>query len=515
MTRIFIILISFGFLARAEAQQKESSTRPNIIYILADDLGYGDVSAYNKDSKIPTPNIDRLATRGTKFTNAHSASAVCTPSRYSILTGNYPWRSSLKKGVLWSYDWPLIKKDQLTIGQFLKNNGYSTALIGKWHLGWNWPIKKGEYIDTTQLSPIDEASTLERERKIDFTKPLQGGPLSCGFEYQFGVDIPSLPPFCFIENGKIIGDELTTQKPNHIVGAQGVMQTEWTSEKMLPTIIDKADAYIKHQAAENSNKHFFLFLSLSAPHVPISPNLAYQGKSNAGDYGDFVIEMDDYIGRLMNTLDNLNITQNTLIIFTSDNGAAMQAGDFTTRGLEASTYGSLYKLYNHNSSGDWKGIKGNSWEGGHRVPYIASWPGVIPAAKTNINKISLTDLFATCAGILDISLPDSVAVDSYNMLDAYRGKNPKKSIRNEILYSSANGCISIQKGKWKYIDCNDAGGGLKNQYIKNDYVYETAGQLYDMGKDERETTNLFNDYPVIVKQLKHLVEEYKNRGQRK
>lgn len=203
VNRIFGILLALGFLCPAHSQIKSISSRPNIIYILADDLGFGDVLAYNKYSKIPTPNIDRLASSGMKFNNAHSASAVCTPSRYSILTGNYPWRSGLKKGVLWAYDWPLIKKDQLTVGQFLKNNGYHTAIIGKWHLGWSWPVKKGEFIDSTLWGAMNES--IERERKIDFTQPLKGGPLSCGFDYQFGVDIPSLPPFCFIENGNIVG----------------------------------------------------------------------------------------------------------------------------------------------------------------------------------------------------------------------------------------------------------------------------------------------------------------------
>lgn len=512
-TRILGTILTVCFFTTAQSQIKKTSAQPNIIYILADDLGYGDVFAYNKDSKIPTPNIDRLASSGMKFNNAHSASAVCTPSRYGILTGTYPFRSALKKGVLWSYDWPLIKKDQLTVGQFLKNNGYSTALIGKWHLGWEWPIKKGESIDTARWGAMDE--TVERERKIDFTQPLKGGPLSCGFEYQFGVDIPSLPPFCFIENGHIVGEELTQQKPPNIVGAKGLMQAGWTSEKMLPTIINKADEYIRNQVAKNKQKPFFLFLSLSAPHVPIAPNPAYMGKSKAGDYGDFVFEMDDYIGRLLNTLNELHITENTLVIFTSDNGAAMQAGDLTTRGIEASTYGSLYKLYNHNSSGNWKGIKGDIWEGGHRVPFIASWPGVIPAGKANNNKISLTDLFATCAGILHVAVPDSVAVDSYNLFETFKGEKPKKPIRENILFSSSKGCLSIQKGKWKYIDCNGSGGGLVNQYIKNDYHYETVGQLYNMEKDQSESANLYNQQPLIVKQLKKLLANYTASGQRK
>jgi arylsulfatase A-like enzyme len=235
-------------------------------------------------------------------------------------------------------------------------------------------------------------------------------------------------------------------------------------------------------------------INLTKKYTQINGEIALCQKKNQqfNWHGDFVFEMDDYIGRILNTLNELNVTKNTLVIFTSDNGGTMQAGDLTTRGVEASTFGSLYKLYNHNSSGKWKGMKGDIWEGGHRVPFIASWPSVIPAGKTNNNKISLTDFFATCSGILNIALPQSAAIDSYNMFETFKGKNQNKSTRENILYSSSKGCISIHKGRWKYIDCNDSGGSLVNQHIKNDYVYETAGQLYDMKKDETETTNLYN-----------------------
>jgi arylsulfatase A len=378
--------------------------KPNIIYILADDLGYGDISSFNPQSKINTPNIDAIAGKGMSFTNAHASASVCTPSRYSIITGRYNWRSKLKRGVLWSYDWPLIERNRLTVPRFLKDNGYNTAIIGKWHLGWSWPIKPGEIIDTTKFFARNDKQTLDREAKIDFTRPLTGGPLACGFDYQYGIDIPSLAPFCFIENGKVLSSvntQLVDLPHPHLT------QEGWDSKKIMPTLMDKAMDYVQQSGHQKSP--FFLYLALTVPHYPIAPTDEFRGKSKMGEYGDVVEEMDSYIGRLMALLKQMKIDKNTLVIFTSDNGSTMDSG-------EGTAYGSGYHLYNHLSNGKFKGIKGDIWDGGHRIPFIASWPGVIPQGKTCGEAISLTDLFATCAGIINKPLPDSAADDSYNLL---------------------------------------------------------------------------------------------------
>ncbi|RYD90117.1 MAG: hypothetical protein EOP54_24475, partial [Sphingobacteriales bacterium] len=464
-----ILFLLPGFFLNTFAQQK-----PNIIYILADDMGYGDLSCYNPQSKINTPNIDRLAANGMKFTNAHSASSVCTPSRYSIMTGRYAWRGKMKYGVLWTYDWPLIEKGRLTVGQFLKDNGYNTGIIGKWHLGWNWPIKPGEKIDTNKLGGRGMKESRAREQQIDVTRPLKGGPLACGFDYQFGIDIPSLPPFCFIENGNIVGPTLTEVRNDDEGMFPGYNQKGWKSDEIMPTMMSKAMTFVNEKA--KSDKPFFLYLPLTVPHHPISPGKEYLGKSQMGHYGDAIQEMDDYIGKLMALLKELKIDRNTLVIFTSDNGSIMDVGAFT-KNPQWSVAGSGLKLFGHKSNGDLRGIKGDIYEGGHRIPFIASWSKVIPAGKTSDALISLTDLFATTAGIINKPLPADCADDSFDISVLFKGKPIKTPVRETAIFHSSKGIFAIEKGDWKYIEANDSGGTLKSPLIK-DSIYTTPAQLY-------------------------------------
>jgi arylsulfatase A len=498
----FCFLLIFLICQNTKAQKAAVNTRPNIIYILADDLGYGDISSFNPESKISTPNIDAIAAAGMSFTNAHASASVCTPSRYAIMTGQYNWRSRLKRGVLWTYDWPLIDKNRLTVGQFLKNNGYHTAIVGKWHLGWSWPIKAGQTVDTAHYSFRSDKQTLEREAKLDFSKPLQGGPLAAGFEYQYGIDIPSLPPFCYIDNGRIVGNintQLVTTPHPHLV------QAGWDSKLIMPTLMDKAMAYVRNEG--HQKQPFFLYLALTVPHYPIAPTDEFKGKSKMGAYGDVVQEMDSYIGKLMQLLKDMKIDKNTLVIFTSDNGSVMDSG-------EGTAYGSGYHLYNHLSNYKFKGIKGDIWDGGHRIPFIARWPGIIPKGQNCTQAISLTDLFATCAGILNKPLPDSAADDSYNILPLLKGEQLNKPVRQSIIFHSSLGFFAIEKGKWKYIECNGSGGNLKNVYIKNDTKFDTPGQLYDMENDPEEKQNLYTQYPEVVEELSKLLNEQKKAGTR-
>ncbi len=493
----FIILLQVAL--SVQAQPITTKKNPNIIFILADDLGYGDVSAYNSQSKIQTPNIDFLCNNGIMFTNAHSPSAVCTPSRYSILTGRYPFRSRLKAGVLWSYDWPLIDDTTYTVGEFLQDNGYQTAIIGKWHLGWQYPVKKDAQIDTTRYHFRNLQQSLEREQKIDFTQPFRSGPLSCGFDYQFGVDIPSLPPFAFIENGRIVGPLPDRLTPDTMAGLKGMMQPNWDSHKILPTLIDTALSYISTQSKKNDP--FFLYLPLTVPHYPIAPNKAYKGKSGDGDYGDVVVEMDDYIGRINTLLKQLNIDENTIIIFSSDNGSTMDAGDPYLTNPAWAEYGAGYKIFGHLSNGLFKGIKGDIWEGGHRVPLTVYWPGRIKPGRINDQAIGLTDFFATCAGIINSSIPKGTAIDSYDFSNTLFSDTPVTTERENIVFHSSKGCLSIEKKEWKLIACNNSGGGLRNKYIPNDQVFETPGQLYNMHNDPYEKENVYNQYPQIVEEL--------------
>lgn len=461
---------------------------PNIILILADDMGYGDAGCLNPDSKIPTPNIDRLAEEGISFTNAHAPASVCTPTRYGILTGRYPWRSRLKQGVLWVWDKPLIEENRLTIGKMLQIQGYTTACIGKWHLGWNWP--------TVDFLP---ATVKNEGRNVDYTKSILNGPTSKGFDYYFGMDIPSLPPHCFIENDKVmvIPDDWFDGKG----GAPGAMAPGWKYEDLLPSVTEKALEYIEGNATNNPDQPFFLFFSVPAPHTPIAPADEFIGKSLAGRYGDFVFQLDYSIGKILQTLEKLNIAENTLVIFTSDNGAVPFDGtDYIGE------FGSLFE-YGHYPNGILRGVKSDIWEGGHREPFFARWPGHIPPGKVTGELLSLSDLMATFAALTGFELPDSTAEDSYNMLEAILGKN-EKPVRESLITQSGNGILSIQKGDWKLITSSGSGGswseprGEPADFEQGEDSNRWINiQLYNLAEDIQEKVNLAEKYPEKVEEI--------------
>ncbi|MHC4122669.1 MAG: sulfatase family protein [Planctomycetota bacterium] len=471
---------------------------PNIVYILADDLGYGDLTCLHKDSKIPTPNLDKLAEQGMIFTDAHSPSAVCSPTRYGILTGRYCWRSPLKKWVLWVWDGPLIEPNRLTVGDLLKKHGYATACVGKWHLGWDWATTDGSRINDQLRLGQPSNKRHEFSKKIDFTKPIANGPTTRGFDYYFGDDVPNFPPYCFIENDRTIGIP-NEQTPRGMHGAPGPMLKGWKLEDVMPKLTEKAVEFIKTQNSKTKNKPFFLYFPLTGPHTPIAPTDDFLGTSGAHRYGDFICEIDHLIGRVVKTVDDLGIRDNTLIIFTSDNGSPARDG---------TNYGGKIKSvlkYGHNPSNGFRGIKADVWEGGHRIPFIASWPKVIPSGSTSKQTICLTDFMATCTAILGEKLPNNVAEDSYNILPALQGKKLKKQIRPDVIHHSGNGMFAIRKGKWKFVDGVGAGGWSGG----GDGL---PGQLYDMAKDPAETKNLYHERGDIVKQLKKLLEKYKGMG---
>lgn len=468
-------------------------------------MGYGDLQCYNPDSRIPTPQMNKLAHDGLLFTNAHSPSSVCTPSRYGILTGQYPFRSRLKAGVLWSYDWPLISSDRFTLGKLFKASGYETAIIGKWHLGWNWPLKPGADIDTSRFGILGNDHTTIKERAVDFNKTLRGGPLDCGFDYQFGVDIPSLPPFCFIENGKILGqkDEALSKT------MKGFTTKGWSHEKMLPAILSKSVDFIK--ARKDASAPFFLYITLTAPHTPIYPNRKYNGMSMAGDYGDLVVEIDSFLGDILDQVRINNMEDNTIIVFTSDNGGINAAGDLSLRGPLWSQFGSLITLFNHDSNNGFAGMKGDLYEGGHRVPLIIKWPGIVAADKKSKSLIGLTDLFKTFAEILDFKLSDTVATDSYSFLKILKG-DLNAETRDALAIHSSKGKLGVIKDSWKYIDCNDSGGNLKYTFQGNNhFLVNTPGQLYNLRTDPREAVNLYDIQIEMRKKLSNLLEQITSR----
>lgn len=452
---------------------------PSILFILADDMGYGDLACQNPDSKIPTPHLDRLAKEGMLFTDAHSPSAVCTPTRYGILTGRYCWRTELKSGVLGPWDRPLIEPDRLTLPTFLKRHGYETACIGKWHLGWDWQ---------------------GRGKDIDFSKPIPGGPTSRGFDYYFGTAVPNYPPYCFIENDRTIGIP-SEEKPKSMFGHPGPMLKGWKLEEILPALTRKAVEYIKADRSGSKDKPFFLYLSLTAPHTPIAPTFEFRGKSKAGAYGDFVHQVDASVGQVLKTLDESGLAESTLVLFTSDNGSPGRDGT-SMCGVVNSV-----RKFGHNPSHVFRGIKADVWDGGHRVPFIARWPGYVKPGSKCDELVCHIDLMATCAALLGFQLPDNAGEDSCDILPAFRGEVRDKPIREALVHHSGNGMFAIRNRKWKLI-LGRGSGGWSGSGEKTD----PAVQLYDMSRDASETGNLCDQHPDVVERMTQLLEKYKHDG---
>ena len=481
--------------------------RPNIIYILADDMGYGDVSCLNPDSKIQTPNLDKLASQGITFTDAHSNSSVCTPTRYGILTGRYCWRTRLKSAVLWPWDGPLIEPDRLTVGDLLQKHGYSTACIGKWHLGWEWSAKDGTSIsDSLPPGKWDPKLRNRTGNRVDFSAEISEGPLTRGFDYYYGDDVPNFPPYSFIENNRLL-DIPTIQKPDTMHGNPGAMVKGWSMKNVMPSITQKAVAYIRSENSifkRDPQKPFFLYFPLTAPHTPIAPDDQFKGQSKAGAYGDFVQEVDWTVGQIMQALDAEGLAENTLLIFTSDNGSPGRDGTNMAGPINS------VRQYEHNPSYTFRGIKADIWEGGHRVPFIVRWPGKIDPGTKSDEIICHTDFMATIASIIGESLPINSAEDSYNILPVLLGESLENPIREATVHHSIDGSFAIRKGEWKLIECAGSGGWT----IPNNQQALQAGhpqiQLYNIKKDAEETDNLYNEHPEAMEHLSQLLKQYRD-----
>jgi len=474
---VTVILALLGLAPRAAvaAEKEVARAKPNIVYILADDLGYGDVHCLNPQrGKILTPNMDKLAAQGMVFTDAHGSSSVCTPSRYSILTGRYNWRSRLQAGVLGSYAPSLIPKSRYTVPAMLKENGYATACVGKWHLGWHWPRK---------------------EKGMDFSKPITGGPTAIGFDYYFGTDAPNYPPYCFIENDRTVGiPSVPLPKrllENHLASKQGIALPNWKLEAILPTITDKACEFIGRQA--KAGKPFFLYFPLTSPHTPLAVAHEWQGRSGLGRYADFVMETDAMVGRVLEAIEQNGVMDNTLVIMSSDNGCAPYIG---VAELEKN---------GHYPSARFRGYKADAWDGGHRIPFIARWPGVVKPGSICGQMVCQMDLMATCADILGAKLPDNAGEDSVSLLPLLRGG--AEPTRQVLVHHSIHGKFAIREGKWKLLLCPGSGGwGTPNDAAARKEKLP-AVQLYDMSTDESERRNLQAEHPEIVARMTKLLEK--------
>ena len=447
-------VLTWSLVLSAAASEPE---KPNIVFVMCDDLGYGDIHCLNPArGKIPTPGVDRLAKQGMIFTDAHSGSSVCTPTRYGLLTGRYSWRTRLQRGVVQGFAPCLIASDRPTVASFLKSQGYHTAIIGKWHLDF-------------QYQDPESGENLKRKGKNGGLPPvgskIPDGPIARGFDYYHGFH-HARNMKAVIENNEVIlhDDEIN----------------------MLPRLTRKAVEYID-QRAEDSQQPFFLYVPYGSPHAPIVPTKPWQGKSGLGDYGDFVMETDDGLRQILDALDKNNLTENTLVVFTSDNGCS-----------KAAKIGKL-EAQGHFPSANFRGSKSDIWDGGHRIPFIVRWPGKVDAGSTNDQILCLTDLLATCAELTEQPLPPEVAEDSVSFLPSIKGES-FESTRAGVIHHSISGHFAYRMGRWK-LCLAKASGGWTSPTEKQADKGSPVAQLYDMEADPGEITNMYESRPEVVQRL--------------
>ena len=478
--------------------------RPNIVVILADDLGYGDVHCNNPDrGKIATPHIDRLAKQGMRFTDAHTSSGVCSPTRYALLTGRYHWRSRLQAGIVTYLEKPLIAPERLTLAGLLKQQGYRSAAIGKWHLGWDWSISREqrELFAPARNEPVPKVTEAHRAawREV-YSKPIQGGPTTRGFDEYFGTDVPNWPPYAFIHNDRTVGipSEFLPAAllKGQLASLPGPALADWKLESILPSLGDRACEFIERSAKQP--QPFFLYMPLTAPHTPIAVNAEWQGKSGLNRYADFVMETDAVVGRVLAALEKSGVSEKTLVIFTSDNGCSPLA-----------QIPELQRL-GHFPSGPLRGHKTDAWEGGHRVPFIVRWPSVVRPDSRCDQLAHQADLMATFADLLSVKLPDNAGEDSVSLLPLFRGDS--KPIREHAVSHSSTGLASLRKGTWKIIfgsGPRTEGGAARKKSASGD---DTPGQLYDLATDLGETINLWSKQPALVAELTETMTRIVNSG---
>lgn len=476
---------------------------PNIVIIYADDMGYGDLNIQNPDSKIPTPNLDQLASEGMRFTDAHSSSGICSPSRYALLTGTYHWRR--QHGIVQSFGKPFFEESDVTLPQVLQKSGYTTACIGKWHLGWNWQFKNepsGEMI--RRGKPVK----FYQSQDIDWSKPIAGGPLDRGFDYYFGDGTINFPPYAWVENDKVLEFPTVNQNIENSSHATkegnwefrpGPMVEGWDPYNVLPTLTKKAVDYVNKQTKDNP---FFLYFALPSPHAPIIPNDEFIGTSEAGGYGDFMVQTDWVAGQVLNALKEKGLDENTLVIFSADNGPEKYAF-------------ARAEKYDHYSMGDFRGLKRDVWEGGHHVPFIVKWPGKIDAGSVSDEVISQVDIMATLAAVTNAEVPKNAAPDSYNFLPVLTGREYISPLREATVHNTYENVWGLRQGKWLYINASSGGHSKMPDSFKklrNYHNFETESLLFNMENDHEQRINLYSRHPDKIEDMAHLLQKYREQG---
>ncbi len=477
---------------------------PNIVFILADDLGYGDVACYNPESKVPTPNIDRLAAQGVRFTDAHSPATVCTPTRYSLLTGRMAFRTGFG-GVFTGAGGPcMIEPTRLTLGGMLQEKGYTTACFGKWHVGLTFYDKQGR--------PILKGG-LDNVRRIDYSRRIPDSPIHRGFDHFFGTACCPTTDwlYAFIDGDRIpVPPTKQIDKsglPKHVYSRDcrpGMIAPDFKMEEVDLIFLEKSRSFLENHVKESPGKPFFLLHSTQAVHLPSFPADRFKGKTDAGPHGDFIYELDWIVGELMDTLERLGVAENTLVMFSSDNGP------------ETLTTINMRKDHNHDGARPWRGMKRDNWEGGHRVPFIARWPGKIEPGAASSQTVCLTDVMAACAAITNYDLPNDAAEDSYNILPALLDSDLKKPIRPYTLHQTWSLKLAIRQGPWKLLDHKGSGGNnyqrgqLKQYYIPD--PTDAPAQLYNLNTNPGETRNLYKQQAETAAHLKEQLDKYRTQS---
>ena len=493
-----IVLACIGVGCQTEAPT-ETGKNPNIVLILADDMGYGDVQSLNPQSRIPTPHLDELAAAGMSFTDAHAPSSVCTPTRYGVLTGRYCWRTRLKRGVLGGYSPPLIDRDRPTIASMLKQYGYHTGVVGKWHLGMNPSFSESEETDR---------SLWHGDPGVDFGETIADAPISRGFDSFFGVSASlDMAPYVFVRNDHFTMQPVLQQARMpfpHFIRA-GPRAPDFVVDEVLDRLTEEAVDFVRGRA-ERENP-FFLYFPLTAPHKPTQAHRRFRGSTDLGEYGDFVVQVDWTVGRVLRALEEGGAADNTLVMFTSDNGSYMfDSSDSAEKDHVDDPSIQAYRTNRHRANGPLRGTKSDIWEGGHRVPFFARWPGVIEAGAEGEQTIALTDLFATCAEIVGAQLEVDTAEDSFSLLSALRGKEGRRGA--PVIHHSYAGMFAIREGSWKLVLGNGSGG--REEPLGESFAQPY--QLFDLSQDIAETNNLAQSQPDVVQRLVAKFEQIRESG---
>jgi arylsulfatase A len=471
-----LALIGWNSYATSRAAAKDPN-RPHVVVILADDLGFGDVGCNNPDSKIETPNMDRIAREGLRFTDGHSPASWCTPTRYGLMTGRYPFRTSLA----WNRE-PVIEPGRLTLPAMLRESGYRTVMVGKWHLGFE---------------------------KTDVAAVHHGGPIDRGFQRWFGIPASlDIPPYYYIEGDRPVAPPTDTIGDRNTEGWSPIQGEFWRSGgiapgfrhiDVLPTFTERTEREILDHGQNHPDQPLFLYLALPAPHTPWVPTDEFSGRSKVPLYGDFVMQVDATVGRVLQALDTAGMQDDTLVVFSSDNGPVWYQED--------------RQKYAHSSTASYRGMKGDAWEAGHRMPLLMRWPGRISPGRVTNQLACLTDLFATTAAIVGFELPENAAEDSINLLPVLTDADTNDSpLRETLIVNSTGDLLNVRRGPWKLIPFRGSGGFSKPKLIRDVPAGEPIGQLYNLADDPSETTNLYAQHPEIVAELTKLLADSQSTG---